>query len=58
MERQKSLGYKANETDIKSLVDMGFSRAQVEEALSICDGNKEDAATYLTNQQARQSPKQ
>jgi hypothetical protein len=28
-------------------MDLGFTRPQVEEALAICDGNKEYAATYL-----------
>ena len=28
-------------------MEMGFKKNQVEEALSICDGNKEHAATYL-----------
>ena len=33
--------------DIKELMDMGFSKSQVKEALSVCDGNKENAANYL-----------
>jgi Holliday junction resolvasome RuvABC DNA-binding subunit len=47
LERQKSLGSRLNEADVKELMDMGFNRQQVTEALSICDGNKEHAATYL-----------
>jgi len=35
------------EQDVKELIDMGFTREKVVEALSICDGNKEHAATYL-----------
>lgn len=41
------MGGKFNEEDLKSLEEMGFTRSQAEEALSICDGNKEHAATYL-----------
>lgn len=35
---------------------MGFTRAQVLEALSICDGIKEHAATYLLQMKAGSSP--
>ena len=56
IDQQKQMGVKMNENDIKELVDLGFTRAQVVEALSICDGNKEHAATYLM-QQAGASPK-
>lgn len=56
LERQKSLGSRQNEDDIKSLIGMGFTRNQVVEALSICDGVKEHAAQYLMNQRGGQSP--
>ena len=32
---------------VKELIDMGFSKEKVLEALSICDGNKEHALNYL-----------
>jgi hypothetical protein len=35
------------ENDMKELLDMGFTRQQVTEALKICDGNKEHAINYL-----------
>ena len=35
------------EQDVKELMDMGFTKEKVTEALSICEGNKEHAATYL-----------
>jgi len=55
LERQKSLGSKFREEDVKELMEVGnFSRTQVEEALVICDGNKNDAAAYLMS---RKSPK-
>jgi Holliday junction resolvasome RuvABC DNA-binding subunit len=57
LEKQKSLGGHFNEADVKGLMDLGFTKPQVEEALSICDNNKEHAATYLMNQQTAQSPK-
>jgi Holliday junction resolvasome RuvABC DNA-binding subunit len=57
LERQKSLGSKINENVVKELMELGFTRNQVMEALSICDGNKEHAATYLMNQsQGKHSP--
>jgi DNA damage-inducible protein 1 len=56
IDQQKQMGIKMNENDIKELTDLGYTRAQVIEALSICDGNKEHAATYLL-QQAGVSPK-
>jgi NACalpha-BTF3-like transcription factor len=58
LERQKSMGSKFNENDLKDLMEAtGATRAQVEEALVINDGNKEHAATYLMNQsRARMSP--
>ena len=34
---------------VKELMDMGFTKEKVLEALSICDGNKEHAITYLTS---------
>lgn len=34
---------------VKELMDMGFSKEKVLEALSICDGNKEHAINYLTS---------
>ena len=49
LEKQKSLGSKLNEGDVKEPIEMGFDRRQVEEALSICDGVKDHAATYLMN---------
>ena len=45
---QKLSGFKPNEADVKELMDMGFTRDKVVEALSICGGIKEHAATYLT----------
>ena len=53
------MGCKVNPKDEEELMQLGFSKAQVEEALSICDGNKEHAATYLMNQSQAQgrSPK-
>jgi len=56
LERQKSLGSKQNEDDIKGLIEMGFTRNQVIEALSICDGVKEHAAQYLLSSRGGQSP--
>ncbi len=47
MDKQKSMGFKASETDIKELMELGFARDKVVEAMSMCDGNKEHAATYL-----------
>jgi hypothetical protein len=41
------MGAKVNEADVKELMELGFEKARVLEALSICDGNKEHAATYL-----------
>lgn len=35
------------ESNMKELLDMGFTRQQVAEALKICDGNKEHAINYL-----------
>jgi hypothetical protein len=32
---------------VKELIELGFERARVIEALQINDGNKEHAATYL-----------
>eukprot|EP00350_Pseudokeronopsis_sp_OXSARD2_P012078 CAMPEP_0170560720 /NCGR_PEP_ID=MMETSP0211-20121228/50532_1 /TAXON_ID=311385 /ORGANISM="Pseudokeronopsis sp., Strain OXSARD2" /LENGTH=133 /DNA_ID=CAMNT_0010875281 /DNA_START=836 /DNA_END=1234 /DNA_ORIENTATION=+ len=43
MERQKSMGSKFNENDVKTLMDLGYSRPQVEEALCINEGNKDHA---------------
>ena len=58
MERQKSMGSKFNEADITELMQAtGCTKAQVEEALVINDGNKEHAATYLLNMtKSRKSP--
>ena len=50
LERQRSMGSKLNESDVKQLIEMGYSKAQVEEALCINGGNKEHAATYLLGQ--------
>ena len=47
LEQQKRAGFKVNEADVKELMDLGYKREKVIEALSICDGNKEHAATYL-----------
>ena len=47
LEKQKSLGSKINEDDVKELTQMGFTRSKVLEALSICDGITEHAAQYL-----------
>lgn len=33
--------------DFDELLEMGFSRQQVAEALKLCDGNKEHAVNYL-----------
>ena len=38
-----------DETAIKELTDMGFTRAQAVEALRLCDGNREQAANYLVS---------
>lgn len=43
---------KINEADVKFLMELGFTRPQVEEALAICDGNKEHATNYLMSQDA------
>ena len=32
---------------VKELMEMGFKREQVMEALAICEGNKEHALNYL-----------
>lgn len=52
------MGSKFNEADITDLMQAtGSTRAQVEEALVINDGNKEHAATYLLNlTKAKKSP--
>jgi hypothetical protein len=34
---------------VKELTEMGFSSEQVEEALSVCEGDKNNAVQYLTN---------
>ncbi len=47
-EQLKQAGFKHNETHVKELMELGFTRDQVIEALSICDGNKENAASYLS----------
>ncbi len=47
LDQQKQLGSKTNEADVKELMELGFERGRVVEALSICDGNKEHAATFL-----------
>lgn len=51
LEKQKSTGSNgspaANNEIVEDLVKMGFEKSRVIEALSICDGNKEHAATYL-----------
>ena len=59
LSRQKSYGSKVNEQYVKDLMEMGYSKQEAEEALSICDGNKEHAAQYLLNQSQAQgkSPK-
>jgi translation elongation factor EF-Ts len=44
------MGSKFNESDVKELIEVtGSTRAKVEEALVINDGNKEHAAAYLIN---------
>ncbi len=44
------MGSKFKESDVQELMEIsGFTKQQVEEALTICDGNKDDAATYLMN---------
>ena len=48
VDQQKKAGFKPNDADVKELMDMGYSRDKVIEALSVCDGNKEHAGTYLT----------
>ena len=48
VDQQKKSGIKPNDADVKELMDMGFTRDKVIEALSVCDGNKEHAGTYLT----------
>ena len=48
VDQQKKAGFKPNDADVKELMYMGFSRDKVIEALSVCDGNKEHAGTYLT----------
>ncbi len=59
LEKQKSLGSKLNQDDVKQLMEMGYTKAQVEEALCINEGNKEHAATYLLHQaqNRKDSPK-
>ena len=47
----------SNEADVKELMELGFERSRVVEALSICDGNKEHAATYLMQQAGNSTPK-
>ena len=47
MKRQASHGSKVNETAVNELMEMGYSKDRVVEASSICDGNKEHAATHL-----------
>ena len=50
LEKQKSMGSKLNQNDVKELMEMGYTKPQVEEALCINEGNKEYAATYLLGQ--------
>lgn len=57
LERQRSMGAKVNEKDLKDLMELGYPKAKVEEALCITEGNKEQAAQYLLNQSMRGSPK-
>jgi UBA/TS-N domain len=37
-----------DESAVKELMSLGFTREKVIEALTLCDGNKEHAVTYLT----------
>lgn len=57
IDQQKQLGSKSNEADVKELMELGYERGRVIEALSICDGNKEHAATYLMSQAGNTTPK-
>ena len=34
---------------VRELMEMGFSKEKVLEALTICDGNKDHALNYLTS---------
>jgi len=34
---------------VEELVNMGFREAQIHEALTVCNGDKEQAANYLMN---------
>ena len=56
LKRERSQGSQVNEADLKALMDLGFTKPQVEEALAICDGNKDDAANYLMGLRANSSP--
>lgn len=46
-ENEKQFGA-FNEKVVSELMDMGFPKAKVLEALTLTDGNKDQAATYLT----------
>lgn len=51
LRRQRSAQANAKEEDIKKLMDMGFSRDMVMEALAVCEGVVDQAAQYLMNSQ-------
>ena len=39
----------ADEATVKEMVDMGFTAEQVQQALRVCDNNKEHAIQFLLN---------
>jgi len=47
-ENEKQFGA-FKEADIKELTEMGFTKDQVLEALTVCQGDKDNAANYLMN---------
>ena len=59
LERQKSHNSAAaggqspaqDDAAVRELMEMGFTEAQVKEALRICDNNKEHATNYLLGNQ-------
>ena len=49
LRRQRSAQVRAPEADVARLIDMGFSRDQVMEALAVCEGVVDQAAQFLLN---------
>ncbi len=46
-EKDAMMNFKPNESDVKEIMSMGYTREKVIEALKISEGNKEHAVNYL-----------